>query len=119
MAFKVTLAVGSRGRSELGEYLLELDERALTSKYEKVLLKKINYFISLIEVYGTHIGEPQVKHLEGDLWELRPNNVRILFAVEGDTIILLNHFVKKTRKTPPAEIEKGNRLLNKWRKEHL
>lgn len=119
MAFKITLAEDSRGRSELGLYLLELDERAKTSKRQKGLLKKISYVIELVEEYGTRIGEPQVKHLSGDLWELRPNNVRILFAVEGNQIILLNHFVKKTRKTPPAEIDKGNRLLQQWRKEHL
>lgn len=119
MALKVTLAVGSRGHSELETYLLELNEHALTSKREKVLLKKILYFIGLVEELGTHIGKPQVKHLSGDLWELRPNDVRILFAIEGDTIVLLNHFVKKTNKTPSSEIDKGNRLLKKWRKEHL
>lgn len=30
---------------------------------------------------------------------------RVIFAFDGGTIVLLNGFVKKTRKTPPAEID--------------
>jgi len=29
---------------------------------------------------GTMIGEPFIKHLEGEIWELRPLRDRILFA---------------------------------------
>ena len=46
---------------------------------------------------GTMIGEPFIKHLEGDIWELRPLRDRILFAAWlDDGFILLHHFVKKT-----------------------
>ena len=47
-----------------------------------------------------------MKHLEGDIWELRPLRDRILFAAwVGDSFVLLHHFVKKTQKTPQREID--------------
>ena len=60
----------------------------------------------MLSEYGTRCGEPYVKHLDGDIWELRPGKNRILFACyKGGYFIVLRHFVKKTQKTPPGEIE--------------
>jgi phage-related protein len=53
-----------------------------------------------------------VKHLDGEIWELRPLQDRILFAkwIHGG-FVLLHHFVKKTRKTPTREIEQAKKNL--------
>jgi len=41
---------------------------------------------------------------------------RILYAAwDGQSFILLCHFIKKTQKTPPEEIEKAKRLLADYR----
>jgi phage-related protein len=49
-----------------------------------------------------------MKHLEGDIWELRPIRNRILFASWTDNgFILLHYFIKKTQKTPRREIDKA------------
>lgn len=65
----------------------------------------------ILELRGTHAEEPFVKHLEDEIWELRPLRDRILFAAwNGDGFILLSYFVKKTQKTPKREIEKAKRL---------
>ena len=51
-----------------------------------------------------------MKHLEGDIWELRPLSDRILFVGWADNrFVLLHHFVKKTPKTPRREIERAQR----------
>ena len=49
--------------------------------------------------HGTAIGEPQVKYIDGKIFELRPIDDRIMFAalIEG-RFLLLSHFVKKTHK---------------------
>ena len=61
---------------------------------------------------GTRAGRPYVKHLDDEIWELRPLADRILFAAwVEDKIILLHHFVKKTQKTPPQEIKQAKRNL--------
>jgi len=53
---------------------------------------------------------PHVKHLEGRLWELRLTGrdgiARALYVTAvGRRVIVLRAFVKKTQKTPRAEIE--------------
>ncbi len=42
---------------------------------------KINDYIEILRVYGTQAGEPYIKHLDGEIWELRPLRNRILFVV--------------------------------------
>ena len=67
--------------------------------------------------HGTAAGEPYVKHLDGDIWELRPLRDRILFfAWDGNSFILLSCFMKSTQKTPKREIEKAKRLMEDFKK---
>ena len=71
----------------------------------------------LLEEYGLSLNEPYIKHLEEDIWELRPLRDRFLFAYwNGNTFIILSHFMKQTQKTPKSEIEKANRLLEDYKK---
>jgi len=56
-----------------------------------------------------------MKHIDGDIWELRPVRGRIFFASWTDEgFILLHHFqFKKTNKTPKREIDQAkNNLLD-------
>jgi phage-related protein len=77
---------------------------------------KIVAYIDILEEKGTRIGEPVTKHLDGEIWELRPLNNRILYAFYKDNIfILLHHFIKKTTKTPPLEIAQAKRNLADYR----
>jgi phage-related protein len=62
--------------------------------------------------YGTQVGEPYIKYLGSDIWELRPLRDRILFVGwTNGSYVLLHHFRKKTQKTPAREIEKAKREL--------
>lgn len=58
--------------------------------------------------FGWPLGLPLVKHLQGDLWEVRTsldNRIaRVIFAVESETMYLLHGFLKTTRKTPPRDL---------------
>ena len=56
------------------------------------------------------LNEPHVKHLEGKLWELRLTGrdgiARALYVTAiGRRVVVVRAFVKKTQKTPRAEIE--------------
>jgi phage-related protein len=56
------------------------------------------------------LGDPHARHLEGKLWELRLTGrdgiARALYvAATGRRVIVVRVFVKKTRRTPRAEIE--------------
>ena len=66
--------------------------------------------------YGWPLGLLLVKHLQGDLWEVRtrlPTRIaRVIFAVHGDTMYLLHSFFKTTPKTPPADLALAEK---RWR----
>jgi len=56
------------------------------------------------------LSEPHVKHLEGKLWEFRligrDGIARVLYVTAvGRRVVVVRAFVKKTQKTPRAEIE--------------
>ena len=93
-------------KSEIIEYLDDLKKKGATSKNERINRDKILAYIGALEKYGTRIGEPVVKHIEGDIWELRPFDNRIFFFYwKNNKYVLLHHFIKKTNKTPPREIK--------------
>ena len=65
----------------------------------------------LIEEKGLEfVGEPHVKHIEGRIWEMRMKGKsgisRALYVTaQGQRVIILRVFVKKTEKTPRREID--------------
>jgi len=69
----------------------------------------------LIEQAGLEtMREPQVKHLEGKIWEMRMTGrdgiARALYVTRvGRRVVVLRVFVKKTQKTPNSEIEMAKR----------
>ena len=98
------------GNEPVKEYISSLAGK--NDKDSRVNLNKIRDYIKTLSEYGTRAGEPYVKHIEGEIWELRPLRNRILFfGYDGNKIILLSHFIKKTQKTPQREIDKAKRLM--------
>lgn len=114
--FEIEFYEDKNGYSETAEWLMELDKKAHNSKEHRIRLKKFVEYVEILKQYGTYIGEPVVKHLTGtDLWELRPTRDRVFFVhILNDKFLILNHFVKKTEKTPSREIEKANRMLKDY-----
>ncbi|MFF7064478.1 type II toxin-antitoxin system RelE/ParE family toxin [Pseudomonas sp. NPDC008258] len=57
---------------------------------------------------GWPLGMPLVRKLENALWEARINLAnriaRVLFTVDGNTMILLHGFIKKSQKTPAPDL---------------
>ena len=95
------------------EALDKLKIKSEKSKEARIIRNKILSYIKSLELYGTRVGEPIVKHIEDDIWELRPLNNRIFFFYFKDNkFILLHYFVKKTNKTPKKEIEEAKNRMN-------
>ncbi|MCL2405197.1 MAG: type II toxin-antitoxin system RelE/ParE family toxin [Defluviitaleaceae bacterium] len=99
------------GNSPVFEYIEALSKR--TDKDGRINLAKIQDYMRVLREYGKSAGEPYMKHLDDDIWELRPIRGRIFFASWlGNDFILLHHFqFMKTNKTPKSEIEKAKRNL--------
>ena len=108
-----------RGKSPMLEYIEELE--ASKSKDCRIKLTKIREYVKALSINGTRLPETYVKHLDGEIWELRPISDRILFAgwING-AFVLLHCFLKQSQKTPRREIEQAKReladLIERWGK---
>ena len=98
------------GNEPVFDYMMSLKKNG--SKDSRINLNKMQDYIQALSQYGTQLPENFVKHLDGEIWELRPIRNRILFAgiVDGK-YVSLHHFIKKTQKTPAREIEQAKREL--------
>lgn len=110
--YEIQFYTDKNGKSKVEEFIRELNKKAITSKESRINLNKIIAYMDMLEEMGTRVGEPVTKHLDGEIWELRPLRNRILYAYyKENKFIILHHFVKKTQKTPKKEIEKAKRNL--------
>lgn len=60
---------------------------------------------------------PVVRKIDTEIWEVRSNLknriARTLFTIEGDLMVLLHGFIKKTQKTPQNELEIAKGRIHK------
>ncbi len=105
----------SQGNEPVKTYICQLKEH--NTKDSRIKLNKISDYLTLLSRNGTSIGQPYVKHLQGELWELRPLRDRIFFVAWIDgSYVLLHHFVKKTQKTPAREIKQALKEIEELKK---
>lgn len=118
--YEIEFYEDDRGISDVKDFISELREKSYTNKDARINFNKVVAYMDLLEELGTRVGEPVTKHLDGEIWELRPLSNRILYAYfDNDTFIMLHHFVKKTQKTPRGEIEKAKREIEDYRRQRL
>ena len=82
---------------------------------------KLFTMLEFLEEKGPALREPYSKPLGDGIFELRAKQssdiARVLyFFVVGRKVILTNGFVKKTTKTPPAEINRAKRYRADYRR---
>lgn len=108
--YRIKFYIDKNGKKPVLDYLKDLASKG--DKDSRIKANKIQDYINLLKEFGTSLGEPYIKHLDGKIYELRPLKDRILFAawVENQ-FILLSHFTKKTQKTPRSEIDKAKKFF--------
>lgn len=118
--FNIEFYSTADGVSELWDFLDDLQKKAVTNKDARIQHKQITQYIQLLEDHGTRLGEPVTKHLEEDIWELRPGNNRVLFFYHKDnTYVLLHQFRKKTQKAPRQETGRQEHTESQHTSENL
>jgi phage-related protein len=111
--FEIVFYTTDSGREPVREFLVSL--RRKKDKRTIIERDKISKYLQRLIEHGTRAGEPYIKKLDGEIWELRPLKNRILFFCwTGTEFVLLHHFIKKTQKTPLNEIEQAKRNMKKF-----
>ncbi len=71
--------------------------------------------------YGWPLGMPLIRKVEAGLWEVRirlqDRIARVIFTVEGDTMVLLHGFIKKSEKLPLQDLQLARQRLQSLRGE--
>lgn len=105
MAYNIIFYEKQDGTSEIWDFLENLRHKSLTSKDARIQYKQVSLYIELLQNNGTYLPETVTKHIEDNIWELRPGNNRIFyFYCDNNDYVLLHSFRKKTNKTPRKEI---------------
>lgn len=113
--YEIIFYEDKNGKSEIQNYLERLSKKK--DKDSRIKFNKIISYIDLLSNKGIEIGEPYIKHINNNIWELRPVRDRILFTYwDNNKFILLSIFMKQTQKIPKSEIEKAIRNLENFKK---
>jgi len=76
---------------------------------------KIRNALQLLREFGTGLGMPQARHIQGKLWELRPDGVRLFyFANIKDQFVILHGYRKQSMKAPESEIAIALRRMEEF-----
>lgn len=111
MSFKVVFYAGDNGKEPVMEFLNSLDIK---------MRAKMLRTIELLQENGAALRSPYSAPISDGIFELRAkvgtDISRVLyFFFSGRTVVLTNGFIKKTQKTPAAEIK----LACKYREDYL
>jgi len=108
--YEVFVYTDKNGKRPIYDYINVLMKKG--DKDSRINANKMLAYIDYLAEHGAQAREPYVKHLDGDIWELRPIRNRILYAAwDGNSFVLLHLFKKDTQKTPRREIEQAKRNL--------
>ena len=98
------------GNEPVREWLKEL------SREDK---RKIGEDIKTAQL-GWPLGMPLIRKIQKDLWEVRTTLdsgiARVFFTVDGEYMILLHGFIKKSQKTPQHELKTALVRLGHYRR---
>lgn len=110
MKFEVEFYEKENGDQPARDFLLSLDRK---------MRAKMTDTIKILEDNGYELREPYSKALSDGIFELRAkfgsdiSRVMYFFYVDQH-IILTNGFIKKTQKTPQAEIERAKKYRDDY-----
>lgn len=97
-----------------GGWVVEVLDRRVSAELEALpedMQAHFQRIARLIQANGLErVREPQVKHVEGRLWEMRLSgrdgiSRAIYVTARGRRVVVVRVFVKKTENTPRREIE--------------
>jgi phage-related protein len=93
---------------------VEILDRRVERELDELAADVRQRFLRIAELIERHgpagVHEPYVKHLDGKLWEMRMKGKdgiarAIYITAQGERVVVLHAFVKKTQKTPQRALE--------------
>ena len=86
------------GESDVWNFLEELREKSNSSKDSRIQYKQLMLHIQLLQNNGTRLPNNITKHIEEDIWELRPGNNRVFYFTAVMTLLYCCIISERKRK---------------------
>ena len=85
-----------QGNQPVLDYMRQLARH--DSKDSRIKLNKLNDYIELLSQHGTRAGQPYIKHLDAEIWELRPCGIGFYSCLAGWELCPTASFCQKDAK---------------------
>lgn len=72
---------------------------------DKIRKARVDRFYYLFEDYGFNLPDKYLRKVKGDIWELRPGNVRLFLTIKGTTGFVVHAILKKSQKIPKKDLD--------------
>ena len=100
------------GREPVQEWLEKLDEADERTVYAVIRAVRTDW--------STSLRKRRVKKLREALWEVRcriskRRTARLIFTREGNDMVLLHGFIKKSQKTPQKDLKLAQKRKDQWK----
>lgn len=100
MAYNIIFYENLHGESEIWNFLETLRQKSVTNKNARIQYNQAMLYLQLLQDNGTMLPNNITKHIDENIWEIRPCSNRIFyFCCANNSIVLLHSFRKKTQKT--------------------
>ena len=114
--YEITFYETAKGESDIRDLLEELRIKSdKGNKDARIQLNQIAFCIERLQIDGPLLRKNTklTKHIDGDIWELRPGRNRVFYFYfhQDGSFVLLHHFLKQTQKTPAKEIIRARREM--------
>ena len=83
MKYTIEFYEKANGKSEIWDFLEKLRLKSKSSKDARIQYKQILLYIQLLPDNGTILSENITKHIDENIWELRPGNNRIFYFYQN------------------------------------
>lgn len=64
--YEIEFYEDKNGKSEIADFIRELNRKSSANKENRINFNKVVAYLDLLEEFGTRIGEPVTKHLDGE-----------------------------------------------------
>jgi phage-related protein len=108
MSFDLAFYADANGDMPVVDFLFTLSEKERA---------KSLVYMDLLSERGNALPAQYIKHIDGDLWELRPEFGGVemwyfYFIWVGELIVFVHALKKKSRKTRPRDLELAQKRIN-------
>ena len=77
--YEIEFYEDSDGHSDIDDFLNDLATKGIKSKDARIQFRQVALYIELLAKNGSTLSEDIIKHIEDEIWELRPGKNRVLY----------------------------------------